>query len=63
MGVGRWAKWLMATTRYKIPVIKEVSHGDVMYRIGDTVYDNTHNSAWYVKLLLLFSHSVVPDSL
>ena len=27
-------KWLIATTRYKIPVIKEVSRGDVTYRIG-----------------------------
>ena len=41
MGVGRWAKRLMATKRYKIPVIKEISRGDVTYRIGDTVYDNT----------------------
>lgn len=30
-GLEGWAKWVKAVKRYKLPIIKQISSGDVMY--------------------------------
>ena len=35
--VEEWATWVKRIKRYKLPVIKQTSHGDVMYSMGAKV--------------------------
>ena len=35
---GRWMKWVKEIKRYKLPVIKQVSHGNVMYSMVTILY-------------------------
>ena len=37
-GVGRWAKWVKGLKRYKPPVTKQMSHGDIIYSMVTVVY-------------------------
>ena len=37
-GGRRWAKWVKGVKRYKLPVIKQVSPGDVMYSMATIVH-------------------------
>ena len=37
-----WEKWVMGIKRSKLPVIKEVSHGDIMYSMVTIVTTVLH---------------------
>ena len=39
-GVGRWAKWVKESGRYRLPVTALISHGDERYSIRNPVNDN-----------------------
>lgn len=50
--MGRMDKQVKEIKRYRLPVIKEIRHGDVTYSIGNIV-DNINNFVWWQVVAIL----------